>query len=48
MFLYNRKLLEINLVGNFLDDYTIKKVKENIGIYELNDVQYNEILEKYK
>ena len=29
-----------------MDEYTIKKIKENIGIYELNDVQYNEILEK--
>ena len=46
MFLHNRKLQEINLGGNFLDDYSIKKLKENIGIYELNDVQYNEMLEK--
>ena len=38
MFLHNRKLSKIYLSGNFFDDYNIKKLKENIGIYELNDV----------
>ena len=44
MFLYNRKLKEINLGGNFFNDQTIEYLKNYIGIYELNAEGYEEIL----
>lgn len=44
MFLYNRKLQEINLGGNLFNDDTIKYLKDYIGIYELNAEGYEKML----
>ena len=44
MFLFNRKLKEINLGGNFFDDKTITHLKSYIGAYELNQEEYDKIL----
>ena len=44
MFLYNRKLKEINLGGNLLNDETIEYLKNYIGIYELDKEGYEKIL----
>ena len=44
MFLFNRKLKEINLGGNFFDDKTITHLKSYIGAYELSQEEYEKIL----
>ena len=44
MFLYNRKLQEINLGGNLFNDETIEYLKNYIGIYELDKEGYEKIL----
>ena len=44
MFLFNRKLKEINLGGNFFDDKTIEHLKSYIGAYELSQEEYQKIL----
>ena len=44
MFLYNRKLKEINLGGNIFNDETIEYLKNYIGIYELNNEEYEKML----
>ena len=44
MFLFNRKLKEINLGGNFFDDKTITHLKSYIGAYELSQEEYKKIL----
>ena len=44
MFLYNRKLQEINLGGNLFNDETIKYLKDYIGIYELDAEGYEKML----
>ena len=44
MFLYNRKLQEINLGGNLFNDETIEYLKNYIGIYELDAAGYEKIL----
>ena len=44
MFLFNRKLKEINLGGNFFDDKTITHLKSYIGAYELSQEEYQKIL----
>lgn len=44
MFLFNRKLQEINLGGNFFNDKTIEYIKDYIGIYELDNEGYENIL----
>ena len=44
MFLYNRKLQELNLGGNFFNDKTIEYIKDYIGIYELDTQGYENIL----
>jgi hypothetical protein len=43
MFLFNRKLKELNLGGNFFDDKTIEHLKGFIGKYELNQEEYEKI-----
>ena len=40
MFLFNRKLKELNLGGNFFDDKTIDFLKGYIGSYELSKDEY--------
>ena len=40
MFLFNRKLKEVNLGGNFFDDKTIEYLKNYIGSYELSQEEY--------
>ena len=40
MFLFNRKLKEINLGGNYFDDKTIEHIKNYIGKYELSQEEY--------
>ena len=40
MFLFNRKLKELNLGGNFFDDKTIEFLKGYIGSYELSKEEY--------
>ena len=45
MFLYNRKLKELNLGGNFFNDKTIEYIKDYIGIYELDTQGYENILQ---
>ena len=40
MFLFNRKLKELNLGGNFFDDKTIEHIKSYIGKYELSQEEY--------
>ena len=40
MFLFNRKLKEINLGGNYFDDKTIEFLKNYIGSYELSQEEY--------
>ena len=42
MLLFNRTLLELNIGGNIFDDKTISKMKENIGLFELNEKELNE------
>jgi len=44
MFLFNRKLKEINLGGNFFDDKTITHLKSYIGAYELSQEEYEKNL----
>ena len=44
MFLYNRKLQELNLGGNLFNDETIKYLKDYIGIYELDAEGYEKML----
>ena len=44
MFLFNRKLKEINLGGNFFDDKTIEHLKSYIGAYELSQEEYEKML----
>ena len=44
MFLFNRKLKEINLGGNFFDDKTIEYLKNYIGAYELSKEEYEKML----
>ena len=44
MFLYNRKLQEINLGGNLFNDETIAYLKDYIGIYELDAAGYEDLL----
>ena len=44
MFLFNRKLKEINLGGNFFDDKAIEHLKNYIGAYELSQEEYEKIL----
>ena len=44
MFLYNRKLQEINLGGNLFNDETIEYLKNYIGIYLLDAEGYEKIL----
>ena len=44
MFLFNRKLKELNLGGNFFDDKTIEHLKNYIGKYELSQEEYEKIL----
>lgn len=48
MFLVNRTLEEINLGGNMYDDESISKLKDYIGIYEMNqtDIDKYENLKK--
>ena len=43
MFLYNRKLQEINLGGNLFNDETIGYLKNYIGIFELNAEGYEQM-----
>ena len=45
MFLFNRKLKEINLGGNYFDDKTIEYLKNYIGAYELSKEEYEKMLE---
>ena len=40
MFLFNRKLKELNIGGNYFDDKTIEFLKNYIGIYELSKEEY--------
>lgn len=42
MLLFNRNLLELNIGGNLFDDKTISKIKENIGLFEMNEKELNE------
>ncbi len=42
MLLFNRNLLELNIGGNLFDDKTISKIKENIGLFEMNENELNE------
>ena len=44
MFLFNRKLKEINLGGNYFDDKTIEYLKNYIGAYELSKEEYEKML----
>ena len=44
MFLFNRKLKEINLGGNYFDDKTIEYLKNYIGAYELSKEEYQKML----
>ena len=44
MFLFNRKLKELNLGGNYFDDKTIEHLKNYIGKYELSQEEYEKIL----
>ena len=44
MFLYNRKLQEINLGGNLFNDETIEYLKNYIGIYLLDVEGYEKVL----
>lgn len=44
MFLFNRKLKEINLGGNFFDDKSVEKIKNFIGKYELSQEEYQKQL----
>ena len=44
MFLFNRKLKEINLGGNYFDDKTIEYLKNYIGAYELSKKEYEKML----
>ena len=44
MFLFNRKLKELNLGGNFFDDKTVEHLKNYIGKYELSQEEYEKIL----
>ena len=49
MFLFNRKLKELNLGGNFFDDKTIEHIKSYIGKYELSQEEYekqNKLIEE--
>ena len=48
MLLYNRHLLELNIGGNLFDDKTINKMKENIGLFEMNENELKEYEELVK
>ena len=48
MLLFNRTLLELNIGGNLFDDKTISKMKENIGLFEMNENELKEYEELVK